>query len=233
MNALVPAAWPRSPLIPALLAAGVLGWLQFVAVFFFEGATRAGYNWVGDAVSLLSLTTAGIVDIASLVLLGVLQIGMAVAVQAAWAPTNSWSWGPLLLGLAGVGFICAGVFVTDPAQGYPPGTPNGVAVSATLHGTLHFAVGASLVFGGLTASSFVFARRYWVDRMPLRSLWSVIAGLAVIGGLAGFAFATVHGGPAGLFERLSFIAGLAWAAMLAKDSYARILRSAVAASPPL
>lgn len=226
MNARVHAAPWRTPLLSALLAAGVLGWVQFVVIFFVEGVIRESYNWVRDAVSLLSLTSAGIVDIVSLVLLGVLQIGMAVAVQAAWAPARRWSWGPLLLALAGVGFICAGVFVTDPAQGYPPGTPKGAAVSATLHGTLHFALGASFVFGGLAGAAFVFARRYWVDGLRVRSLCSVIAGLAVIGGLAGFAFATVHDGPAGIFERVSFIAGLAWIVMLARDSRERTRRAA-------
>ena len=33
------------------------------------------------------------------------------------------TWGPLLLGVYGLGLIAAGVFATDPALGYPPGAP--------------------------------------------------------------------------------------------------------------
>jgi len=55
--------------------------------------------------------------------------------------------------------IAAGIFVADPADGFPPGTPPGRPATLSVHGTLHF-VGAGLSFLALIAVCFVFARRF-------------------------------------------------------------------------
>lgn len=55
--------------------------------------------------------------------------------------------------------IAAGVFVPDPAFGYPPGAPAGQPEVLSWHGMLHgvaFGVGAL----SLIAACFVFARRF-------------------------------------------------------------------------
>ena len=41
---------------------------------------------------------------------------------------------PTLVGLAGIGLIGAGIFVTDPLNGYPPGTPL-IPIRRTAHGS--------------------------------------------------------------------------------------------------
>lgn len=51
-----------------LLSAGVVGPVQFTLVYLVEGATRPGYDAMRNAVSALSLTPSGSVDIVSLVL---------------------------------------------------------------------------------------------------------------------------------------------------------------------
>lgn len=215
----------RLRLANALYLLGIVGCAQFIATFLIEGATRPGYNSVQDAVSTLSLSDAGIVDIVSLVVIGVLLIAMSFAIGWAWAPDMRFSWESVVIALVGVGFMCAGIFVTDPAQGYPPGTPNGPAASTTLHGTLHFALGVPLVFGGLTAAGLIFARHFWVDGMKAWAVYSVVSAIGVIGGLVGFVVLVNIGGPGGLLERMSFVVGLLWVALLAIESSRRLRSS--------
>jgi Protein of unknown function (DUF998) len=67
-------------------------------------------------------------------------------------------WGPLLVGLTGVGLIIAGVFTADPGAGFPPGAPAGAPIMSW-HGMLH-EIGFMLSFAGAIATCVVFARRY-------------------------------------------------------------------------
>jgi hypothetical protein len=69
------------------------------------------------------------------------------------------TWGPLPVGAVGVGLVAAGVFVADPADGFPPGTPPGRPDTLSWHGGLHFLV-AGLAYLWLIAACFVFARRF-------------------------------------------------------------------------
>lgn len=198
-----------------LLIGGIVGSVQFTLVYLFEGATRPGYNAFGDAVSLLSLTDAGWVDAASVVFNGLLLMGFGLAVLHAFRQ-KGWRWGPLLLVLAGLGITVAGVFPTDPAQGYPPGTPAGPAVVTTLHGNVHALVGAPATFGGLTASCAVFAWSFRKDREWRGwSPYALATALAIVACFFGFAVSALSSGPAGVFERVAFTAAFLWIVALA------------------
>ena len=215
-----------SAITPWLPVAGILGPLQFTLVYLWQGATRPGYDAIPMMVSTLSLTSRGIVDIASLVLTGILLIGFAIGVRRALRP-RSVIWGPVLLGVAGFGFVVAGVFVTYPAQGYQPGTPVGPAVATSVHGLIHFAIGATCVIGGLSTSALVFARFFWNDPAWRGwSLYSIATALAVLACSVGFAYAGLHQGPAGLLERIAFSAGLLWVVALALTLLRRRVRTA-------
>ncbi len=65
-----------------------------------------------------------------------------------------------MIALVGLGFILAGIFTTDAAQGYPPGTPEGPSVTTTWHGLLHVFTGAFPVFGALPLACLVMARTF-------------------------------------------------------------------------
>ncbi len=67
--------------------------------------------------------------------------------------------GPLLIGAYGVGLIWGGVFVADPADGYPVGTPAGPPEQLSWHGILH-AIAPAVAGLALIAACFVFARRF-------------------------------------------------------------------------
>jgi hypothetical protein len=74
-------------------------------------------------------------------------------------PGRGGTWGPLLVGAYGAGLIAAGVFVADPADGFPPGTPPGPPDTVSWHGAVHFVV-AGIAFLALIAACFVLARRF-------------------------------------------------------------------------
>ena len=143
-----------------LLTGGVIGPVLFVAVLLVEGWTRADYDPMTMFGSLLSLGDLGWQQIANFVVSGALVLGGAFGLGRVLTEGPGSRWGPRLIGLAGVGLVLAGVFVTDPAQGYPPGAPIGMPSSPSWHGALHLLV-STFVFFGLPAArpDFVHARR--------------------------------------------------------------------------
>ncbi|HEX9413608.1 MAG TPA: DUF998 domain-containing protein [Ktedonobacterales bacterium] len=106
-----------------LLAGGVVGPLLFIVVFLIEGATRPGYSVWRNQVSDLELSNQGWEQIANFLVCGLLCIGLAVGLRRIWRAGRASVWGPLLIGLFGLGLVAAGVFLTDPGRGYPPGAP--------------------------------------------------------------------------------------------------------------
>lgn len=69
------------------------------------------------------------------------------------------TWGPRLIGAFGVGFMLAGVFVTDAGAGFPAGAPLGSPAMMSWHGILH-EIGFAVARLGWAAACVVFARRF-------------------------------------------------------------------------
>jgi hypothetical membrane protein len=223
----------NSPTVTRLLiAGGVVGPILFSVIILIEGATRPGYDAWRMAGSALSLSDQGWMQITNFIVGGLLILGFAVGVRQTFG--RGATWGPILLAVTGMGLIIAGVFVTDPAFGYPPGTPDGPAIHMTWHGTLHFFPGGLSFFIGLSAACFVFARRFASD--PHWRGWaalSVAVGVLVLAFLIAYAVAAGRvpgGGLAGLLERISIISGLAWIALFALRLL-RQMRSSVSSAP--
>ncbi len=129
-------------------------------------------------------------------------------------------WGPILLGVFGLGLVVAGLFVTDPGLGYPVGEQG--SGLQTLHGTSHGLAGL-VTFRSLTAACFVMAWSFagnpsWKGW----TLYSIVTGVLV----AGFFVASIvvsvldqrgvlSDSPIGLLQRISIIVGWSWVALLA------------------
>ena len=207
----------KQPLMTKLLLmCGVIGSFLFTIVYLIEGATRPGYNAWHQAISLLSQSNQGWEQITNFIVCGLLIIAFAIGLRQTLRTGRGATWGPILLAAVGVGLIVAGVFVTDPAQGYPPGTPDGSTVHPTLLGTIHFAIGTPAVFGLLPLACFVLARRFAEETQQKGwAVYSVLTGVLMLAFFVGFIITGIHDGPAGLMERLSIMTGMAWIVLLA------------------
>jgi hypothetical membrane protein len=207
--------------VRALLAGGVAGPLLFVVVFLVEGVLRADYNPVRQPVSSLSIGPSGWVQVANFVVTGLLLLAFAVGLRPVVRRLGGGIWAPLLLALVGLGLIGAGIFVTDPLGGYPPGTPL-APENPTTSGTLHDLF-STPVFTCLPAAAFVLAYRFGKRGQRAWSAGSAAVGVAVVAlfVLTSIGFSQQPGlaSVAGLLQRLTLIVGFGWIAALAIRSF--------------
>jgi hypothetical protein len=199
----------------ALLWCGVVGAVWFVAVFLIEGATREGYDPMRHPISSLSLGHLGWMQQANFLITGLLFLAFAFGLR------GNGLWLPVLMGAVAIGLIGAGLFATDPVNGYPPGA---VAVGSTaeiLHGLFSL-----LVFVGLPAACGVATRRFAKAGEKGWALYSAATAVAflVFFFLAGQGFS---GDPSfvpvgGLMQRITIVIGWAWIAALALHLLRRV-----------
>jgi hypothetical membrane protein len=213
-----------------LLVCGVIGPVLFIIVFLVEGATRPGYSAWRHAVSQLSLGEQGWINIANLVVCGLLLLGFSFGLRRVLRSGKGAAWGPRLAALCGVLLMIPGDFVVDTGLGYPPG----IAPHYTLHGPIH-AIAGTLLFGCLAALCVVLARRFagdpaWKGWAPYSIATGVMVAVlyvatAVVTNLDASG-ALLHA-PSGLLQRIALIGGLGWIALLAL----RLLRQGQTAEP--
>lgn len=161
-----------------LLACGVVAGPLFVLLTVGQAMTREGFDPALHPLSLLSLGDLGWLQIANFAVSGVLVVLSAIGLRRAGrARGDSGRWGPILIGVYGSSLIWAGVFVTDPAEGYPVGTPQGPPTDVTWHGMLHnlAPVGMGLA---LVVACVVLARRFAARG---RRGWAVYSVAAAVG----------------------------------------------------
>jgi hypothetical membrane protein len=196
-----------------LLTCGALAGPLFVITFLIEGATRANYNPLRHPVSSLALGDFGWMQFANFVITGLLLLSFAIGLRRTLRPAF---WRPLLVGLVGISLIGAGIFLTDPINGYPPGTPL-ILTEYSEHGSLHDLFGI-LTFLGLPITCLVFCVGFIRRRKYGWAVYSAFSAVAmfVFFVLAGMGLSQVPGYSdfAGVFQRLSIISGLSWITLL-------------------
>lgn len=201
-----------------MLIAGAIGPPLFVLAFIVEGALRPDYNGLRYPVSSLSIGAGGWVQQANFIVTGLLILALAAGLRRALRPTPGSTWGPILIGVVGLGLIGAGIFSTDPVYGYPPGHPLLIG-QVTTQGQLHDLF-STFVFLGLPVACFIFTRRF--RRLGDRgwALYSLATGtgmpLLFIVTAVGFAQTPGWVDFAGLFQRLTIGVGWLWMALLAR-----------------
>jgi len=169
----------------ALLACGVVAGPIYLVVGLAQAFTRPGFDITRHALSLLSNGDLGWIQITNFLVTGLLVIAGAVGMRRALRSGRSRTWGPLLVGVYGLGLIGAGIFRADPALGFPPGTPaDANAVSG--NGLLHFITGG-VGFLALIAACFVFARRFATLHQRGWAVYSMITGVVFFAGFFGIA----------------------------------------------
>jgi hypothetical protein len=142
-----------------LLGCGAIAGPLYLVTGFAQAFTREGFDLTKHPFSFLSLGEGGWVQIANFVLSGLLFLAMAFGTRKALKGQRAGTWGPILLGIFALGMVGGGVFVADPAFGFPAGAPAGQPETLSWHGVLH-AVAFFTAFPALIASCFVFARRF-------------------------------------------------------------------------
>ena len=200
-----------------LLLCGVVAGPLYVIVGAIEMLTRPGFDPTRHDLSLMSNGDWGWIHISLLILTGLLTIAGAVGMRRVLRGGRGGTWGPLLLGIYGLGLIGAGFFTADPALGFPPGTPaNAHAVS--WHGLLHFICGG-IGFLGLIAACFVFARRFAAQRQRGWVAYSVATGVIYLAAFAGIAVGSNSVGVIMTIVILAFsvavVLGWAWVSVMA------------------
>ena len=211
----------------SLLGYGVLAGPFYVLVALVQALTRPGFDLAHDDVSLLSNGGLGWIQIANFVITGLMVIAFAVGVRRALRTGVAATWGPRLLGLFGLGLVGAGLFVADPMNGFPAGTPAGHATVLSLHGTLHIA-SAGIGFLGLVAACVVLARRISSEGWARLAMFSWATGIIFLAGF--FAIASGSSSPAvvGAFW-LALLVAWGWMGSLAVQLY----RQVAASGPPI
>jgi hypothetical protein len=202
------------------LICGAIAGPFFTTVWFVQGLLRANYDPMRYAISSLSVGEFGWIQIANFLITGSLIVGFSVELRRALRGPSGSTWGPLLIGLLGIGLIGSGIFVTDPLNGYPPGTPV-IPTERTTHGILHDLFGIP-VFLGLPITCFVFARLFarWGEHS-----WAWYSRLSGIGMFAvffvarlGFRLLPTYPDLAanfGLLQRIAVTIGFTWLTLLA------------------
>ena len=211
---------PGNTKTKVLLLCGMLAGPLFTISWFVQGLTRPHYNPMRHAISSLSVGESGWVQIVTFVVTGALILLFSVELWSVLRRPSGSLWGPLLVSLLGVGLIGAGVFVTDPLNGYPPGSPL-IPVERTPQGILHDLFGIPF-FLGLPIACFVFGRffsrrgeRNWMRFSQISGSGMFAVFFAARLGLRLLPIYPDLAANFGLFQRITVTIGLAWLTLLA------------------
>jgi hypothetical protein len=195
-----------------LLDCGMLAGPVFVGTFTLLGRRRSDYSRRRDPVSALALGPEGFVQTLNFAATGLLTC------KAAWGLHRSSGRGqslpsravPGLVAAAGVGFLCAGIFPTDPVP--PPDSPQ---EPLTPTGTLHIASAFPVFLCLPLACLLSVTDRPETRRMLIGASTAVVSVAAAT--MAGSGFRRPRQGrwteTAGLCQRVALVTSLGWLAL--------------------
>jgi hypothetical protein len=209
-----------------LLACGIAAGPIYVLVGVIEAFTRSGFDPTRDDLSVLANGDFGWVHISLLIGTGILTVAGAVGTRRAMGHGRGSTWGPLLIGLYGLGLIGAGLFSADPARGFPPGTPAD-AHAVSWHGVMHL-ISGGIGFLGLIAACGVFASRFRTLKENGWAAYSVATGVLFLAAFFGIASGSSQSGTILVVVVLAFslavVLGWAWVSAI----MTRLLKASVA-----
>ena len=198
-----------------LLTAGAVGAALYVLAGLALAATRDGFDLRRHPFSMLSLGHLGWLQIANFVLSGLLFIAGAVGLRRVLREGPGATSGPLAFGGIGAGLIAGGVFLADPALGFPPGTADGPAATISWHGNLHAAAfGLGMI--SLVTAFVVFARRYAAIGERASAWYSVATAVAFVAlGVTGFIVSDFR------IVTVAIVLGWGWACFVAAHQFSK------------
>jgi hypothetical membrane protein len=191
-----------------LLTCGVFAGPLFMVVGLIQSFTIPGFDLTHHYLSMLSSSPEfGWIQIANFVISGLLIVAGSAGIRRALRGGTLGRVSPVLLGLFGAGLAAAGVFVADPALGFPPGTPDAIPTNQTWHSIMH-GVSAIVSFTFLTAACFTLGYRFSKQRERGWAAYSVLSGIIA------FAMPSIPNPWGGVFLFVAAGIGFAWVAAL-------------------
>jgi hypothetical protein len=162
-----------------LLIAGAVAGPLFAALATAQVVLREGFDLRRHPLSQLATGGPGFVQIINFIVAGIGVLCLAVAVhRTVKEGVGRRSLAPLI-GVFGAGLIASGIFVMDPENGFPIGTPEGPAASMSWHAIGH-AVAATVAYTGLAIACIVLTVRMARRRAVLTAVLNAAAALVFL-----------------------------------------------------
>ncbi len=205
-----------SNLTKLLLKCGIVAGPIYILTGILQILIRPGFNPTRHDLSLMSNGDLGWIQITNFIFTGLLTIAAAWGIKKLLQTGKGKTWGPLLIGLYGLGLIGAGVFVADPMNGFPPEMSSQTPVITT-NGILHMVSGA-LGFLGLITACFVFAKRFTSQNLNKWATFSKATGFIYLLTFLGIVMGSQQGGALLTIVTLAFtvavILGWTWISLV-------------------
>jgi hypothetical membrane protein len=184
-----------------LLACGVVAGPLFVVTGLIQAFTISGFDLRRHYLSQLSGGQLGWIQMANFIVTGLLFAASALGTWRLLRGSRMGIAGPAMIGAFGLCFAAAGLFVADPANGFPPGVA--VPQQMSWHSIAHGIV-AILAFLFLFVACLLLA--YRAVRMR-RWGW---AAVTLAAGLISFFLPSVPNSSGGVFLFVAAAVGFAW-----------------------
>ncbi|MEV1294539.1 DUF998 domain-containing protein [Pseudonocardia sp. NPDC049635] len=186
-----------------LLLCATAGAVIWTVVSLAQAATRDGFDLTRHPLSVLATGDLGWLQITNFVVGGVLTVLGAAGLRRALPEARVIY---RLVAVDGVARIVAGLLVMDPAPGFPPGTPEQVALTMSPSAVGHLLAG-TVSFVALTVVCVLFGRRFSRAGQQGPAIASRAAATAVVLGNAW----GIAGAPAGpVAVAVGVITGMLW-----------------------
>lgn len=205
----VPAAPARAT--RALLTCMAVAAPLWTVLSLGQAATREGFDLTRHPLSALSNGDLGWLQIAAFITAGALTVAGATGLRRVLRGRPGGVWVPRLVRIAGIGMVASGIFVMDPMDGFPLGTPSGMPASMSWHSIAHMGVGL-VTFVALIAACYVLGRHFSRAGDRGRAVASRVAGTAL---LVGNGWAMSGGRLGTLTLAVGAIAAMLWISAIA------------------
>jgi hypothetical protein len=170
----------------SLLGYGVLAGPFYLVVGLAQALTRDSYDLTRHDLSLLANGPYGWIQVANLILTGLMVIAAAVGVRRAMRPGPAAFWGPALLAGYGAGLVGAGGVRRGPDVRVPTGHARRAPATVSTAALLHVITGA-IGFACLVAACFMLAHRFARRGRAGWAWYSRATGLVFLAGFVGIA----------------------------------------------
>lgn len=163
----------------AVLLAGAFAGPLFYASAIVQMLTRPGFDLRIHPLSQLSTGEFGWIEILTFIVVGLGLICMSIGHRRVVSRGLGRAAIPVLIAIGGLGFIVAGVFPQDPANGFPIGAPDGPATEPTWHALIHM-VAAIVAFTALAMAAIVALVRAIRERRVAAAVANGIVALTLL-----------------------------------------------------